>query len=152
MWERVNRYKLLAVILIAIVARLAILFAFPSVFAYSDEGREIHGSVAYDEYALNLLETGIYGRTAGIPDSILPPLYSYVVAVTYGLFGRSYIAIGILHTLFDVLSMILLYDISRRLFPKPLTKNQTWGEWIGALAGLFFCFVSLSRLPEFDTD
>jgi len=154
MWERLNRYKLLLVILIAIVARLGILFAFPSVFAYSDEGAEIHGSVAYDEYALNLLETGIYGRTAGIPDSILPPLYSYVVAGAYGLFGRNYIVIGILHTLFDVLSIALLYDIARRLFPKPLTDKQTWGEWIGALSGLFFAlypYLIFQNLTLIDT-
>ena len=154
MWERLNRYKLLIVLLIAIVARLAILFAFPSVFAYSNEGAEIHGSVAYDEYALNLLETGIYGRTAGIPDSVLPPLYSYVVAAVYGLFGRSYLAIGILHTLFDVLSIALLYDISRRLFPKQLIENQTWGEWMGALAGLFFAlypYLIFQNLTLIDT-
>ena len=108
MWERLNRYKLPVVLLIAIVARLGILFAFPSVFAFTDEGAEIHGSVAYDEYAINLLETGVYGREAGIADSILPPLYSYILAAVYGIFGRSYIAVGVLHTLFDVFSIILL--------------------------------------------
>lgn len=154
MWERLNRHKLILVILIAIVARLGIMFAFPSVFAFSDEGAEIHGSVAYDEYATNLLETGVYGRKAGIPDSILPPLYSYVLAGAYGLFGRNYIVVGILHTLFDVISILLLYDISRRLFPKSLTNNSTHGEWIGALSGLFFAlypYLIFQNLTLIDT-
>ena len=152
--DRLNRHKLLLVIGIAIIARMGILFAFPTVFAFSDEGAEIHGSVAYDEYALNLLETGIYGREAGIPDSILPPLYSYVLAVVYGIFGRSYIAVGVLHTLLDVLSILLLYDICRKLFPQRFMKAGTRGEWIGALSGLFFAlypYLIFQNLTLIDT-
>jgi len=131
-WHDLNRHKLALVIGIAIAARLAVLFAFPSVFAFSQPGAAIHGSEAYDEYARNLLETGVYGRERGVPDSILPPLYSMVLALVYGLFGRSYAAVGLVHTLFDVLSIMLVYDIARRLFAR------AWGEWTGALAGLFF--------------
>lgn len=119
---------------IAIAARLSVLLAFPAVFAFSQPDVEIHGSVAYDEYALNLLETGVYGRAAGEPDAGLPPLYSYVVALVYALFGRNYLAVGALHILFDALSIALLYDIGRWLFP----RSRPRGEWIGALAGLFF--------------
>lgn len=134
MRHRLERYKLLEVIAIAIVLRIAVLFAFPQHFAYSDPGGVIHGSVAYDELALNLLETGVYGREAGVADAGLPPLYSYVVAIVYGIFGRDYLAVAALHILFDALSIMLLYDICRRLFPRP---HQN-GERIGALAGLFF--------------
>ena len=132
LWHDLNRHKLALVIAIAITARLAVLFAFPAVFAFSEPGAVIHGSEAYDEYARNLLETGVYGRESGVPDSILPPLYSTVLALVYSLFGRSYIAVGIVHTLFDALSIILLHDISRRLFPRAAA------EWTGALAALFF--------------
>ena len=134
MWLRLDKHKLTFVLLIAIAARLAVLLLFRGHFAYSDPGGVIHGSVAYDEYALNLLETGVYGRVAGAPDAGLPPLYSYIVAVVYGIFGRSYLAVGALHIVFDALSIALLYDICRRLLPRP----QQNGEWIGALAGLFF--------------
>ncbi len=134
MRHRLERYKLLEVIAIAIVLRIAVLFAFSQHFAYSDPGGVIHGSVAYDELALNLLETGVYGRVAGAPDAGLPPLYSYIVAIVYGIFGRDYLAVAALHILFDALSIMLLYDICRRLFPRP---HQN-GERIGALAGLFF--------------
>lgn len=132
MRPRLNRHKLLLVIVMAIVARLVVLLALPDVFDFS--GGDIHGSAAYDDYARNLLETGVYGRESGQPDSILPPLYSYVLAGVYRLFGRHYIAVGLAHIFFDALSIALLHDIARRLFPRPS------GEWIGLLAALFFAF------------
>ena len=134
MWLRLDKHKLLLVIAIAISLRIVALVVFRQHFAYSEPSGVIHGSVAYDEYALNLLETGVYGREAGAPDAGLPPLYSYVVAAIYGIFKRHYLAVAALHILFDALSIALLYDISRRLFPRP----EQQGDWIGALAGLFF--------------
>ena len=130
MRPRLNRHKLLLVIALAIAARLVVLLALPDVFDFSGGG--IHGSAAYDDYARNLLETGVYGRESGQPDSILPPLYSYVLAGVYRLFGRHYIAVGLAHIFFDALSIALLHDIARRLFPHPS------GEWTGLLAALFF--------------
>ncbi len=134
MLRRLNGNKLTFVLLIAIAARVAVLLLFREHFAYSEPGGVIHGSVAYDEYALNLLETGVYGRDAGQPDAGLPPLYSYVLALVYGAFGRHYLAVGALHILFDALSIALLYAICRRFFPRP---GQN-GDWIGAFAGLCF--------------
>ena len=134
MWDWLDQRKLTLVLLIAIAARLAVLLLFREHFAYSEPGGVIHGSVAYDEYALNLLETGVYGRVAGIPDAGLPPLYSAVVAAVYGIFGRQYLAVAALHIILDALSIALLYDICRRLFP----RREKTGEVIGALAGLFF--------------
>ena len=132
MRRRLDQNKLLVVLAIAIIVRLAVLFALPSVFAFSEPGAEVHGSVAYDEYALNLLETGVYGREAGLPDSVLPPLYSTVLALIYSVFGRGHIAVGFAHILFDAASIALLYDMARRLF------SGQRGKWIGALSGLFF--------------
>ena len=130
MRPRLDRHKLLLAIALAIAARLAVLLTLPDVFDFS--GGDIHGSAAYDDYARNLLETGVYGRESGQPDSILPPLYSYVLAFVYRLFGRGYIAVGLAHIFFDALSIALLHDIARRLFPHPA------GEWTGLLAALFF--------------
>ncbi len=126
----VNQYKFGLVVAIAVVARLIVLLAFPGIFAYTDSA-DIHGSVAYDEYAVNLLETGVYGREPGAPDAGLPPLYGAILALIYRLFGRHYLAVAAVHILFDALSIALLYDICRRLF-----AHQ--GDWIGAIAGLFF--------------
>ncbi len=126
------KYKLLVVIAIASIARLGVLFAFPAIFAFSEPGGEVHGSVAYDAYALNLLETGVYGRVPGLADSVLPPLYSALLALIYSVFGRSYVAVGLIHTLLDICSLVLLYDIARRLLP------GRRGEWIAAFGALCF--------------
>ena len=131
MWDWLNRYKLPLLIAIAVFARLGVLLAFPGVFAFSEPGAAIHGSEAYDAYAINLLETGVYGRIAGEGDAGLPPLYSTVLAAIYSIFGRHYAAVGIIHILLDALSIILLYDICRRLFAQR-------GDCVGAIAGLCF--------------
>lgn len=134
MRARFSKHKLFVVIAVAIIARLTLLVAFPQVFAFSEPGAEIHGSVAYDEYAVKLVETGVYGRVPGLADAGLPPLYSYVLSLIYRLFGRNYVAVAAAHILFDALSIALLYDICRRLFP----RDPQRGEGIGALAGLCF--------------
>lgn len=134
MRSRLSKHKLFVVIAVAIIARLTLLLAFPQVFAFSEPGAEIHGSEAYDEYAVNLVKTGVYGRVPGLADAGLPPLYSYLLSLIYGLFGRHYIAVAAAHIVFDALSIALLYDISRRLFP----RDPQLGARIGALAGLFF--------------
>ena len=128
MWLELLRYKLSLVIVLAIVARLGALLALPGVFAYTEPGVAIQGSAAYDEYAVNLLETGVYGREAGVADAGLPPLYSYVLSQIYRAFSRHYLAVAAVHIVFDALSIALLYDICRRLFPRR-------SDWIGAVAG-----------------
>ena len=134
MKARIFRRKLFWVIAVAVAVRLAVVVAFPQVFAYSAPGAEIHGSEAYDEYALNLVATGVYGRVPAVADAGLPPLYSYVLSLIYRLFGRHYLAVAAAHMLLDALSIALLFDICRRLFP----GDRQRGEQIGALAGLFF--------------
>ena len=130
------RRKLTVVVAIAILTRLVVLVAFPQVFDFSESGAAIHGSEAYDAYARNLLETGVYGREAGVPDSILPPLYSYLLALVFGVFGRNYLIVGLVHILFDLASIALLYDIAHRLLLKG--AFAAYAEWIAALASLFF--------------
>ncbi|MCU0514993.1 MAG: glycosyltransferase family 39 protein, partial [Anaerolineae bacterium] len=125
------RYALPAVLLLAVLVRLAALALFPHIFQYQDTG-QIHGSTAYDIYAGNLLATGVYGRVAGVPDAIIPPLYSYALAAVYAVAGRSGWSVGLFHTALDALSILLLYHIAVRLFPRPM------GARVGLLGGLFY--------------
>ena len=141
-----KNHLLKAIVALAIIARVAVLLLFPSVFAFEQTGA-IHGSEAYDEYALNLLETGIYGRTPGVPDAAIPPLYSYALALVYGIFGRGYLQVGLFHTLLDVLSIVMLYEIARRVFPQ-------YGRAVGLLAGLFYAlypYLIFQNLTLIDT-
>jgi 4-amino-4-deoxy-L-arabinose transferase-like glycosyltransferase len=142
-----HQRALLGVILLSIIARLAFLAFFSSTLDFTREGNAIHGSEAYDEYARNLLESGVYGRTLGEADAAIPPLYSYVLAVVYALFGRGFVQIGLFHTLLDVLSILLLYQICKRLF-------SSQGEWVGILAGLFYAlypYLIFQNLTLIDT-
>jgi 4-amino-4-deoxy-L-arabinose transferase-like glycosyltransferase len=138
-------HKLSFVLIICAALRIGVLLGFPGVFNFDATG-QIHGSDAYDVYALNLLDTGIYGRTPGEPDAAIPPLYNYVLAGLYATFGRGYLPIGLFHTLLDLLSITLLYHIAVRLFPR--------GDWVGALAGLFYAgypYLIFQNLTLIDT-
>jgi 4-amino-4-deoxy-L-arabinose transferase-like glycosyltransferase len=124
-----NRYKLLFLIIIAVLVRLGVLIAlYPSLFAFEETGA-IHGSGAYDTYALNLLATGVYGKgEPGVPDAHLPPLYSYFLAGVYAVFGRSGLAVGAVHIALDVITLVCLYHLCRRLFTSPLNPLSVYGE------------------------
>lgn len=136
MLNQMKRRKLWLALALAAVVRMAVLLAFPSIFDFSAPDAAIHGSEAYDAYALNLIETGVYGRVAGLPDSTLPPLYSYALALVYGVFERNSTVVGLVHIAFDLISIALLYDIARRLFARG--QFAAYAEWIGALSALFF--------------
>ncbi|HLU12140.1 MAG TPA: glycosyltransferase family 39 protein [Oceanobacillus sp.] len=139
-------YKLPIVLLLAIVARVSVFALFPDTFTFDQTGT-IHGSAAYDTYAVNLLATGIYGKTApGVADAHLPPLYSYLLAGLYGVFGRSSLAVVLLHIALDCASIALLYHLSKRLFPH--------GEWVGMWAGVFYAlypYLIFQNLTLIDT-
>lgn len=124
------RHKLPLLLISAAAIRLIVLLAFP-IFAFDQTGA-IHGSGSFDQYAVNLLETGVYGLTPGTPDAMLPPLYSLVLAGVYGLFGRGALQVGLLHIALDLLSITMLVNIGRRLLPR--------GDWVGWLAGVFYAF------------
>jgi 4-amino-4-deoxy-L-arabinose transferase-like glycosyltransferase len=139
-------HKLALVLLLCIAARLGVFVVFHSTFAFDETG-VIHGSAAYDSYALNLLATGVYGKVSpGVPDAHLPPLYSYVLAGVYGIFGRSSLAVALLHIALDCASLALLYHLCKRLFPH--------GEWVGTLAGVFYAlypYLIFQNLTLIDT-
>jgi 4-amino-4-deoxy-L-arabinose transferase-like glycosyltransferase len=134
--QRLVRHKLAVLLALAVVVRLVVFFAFPSVFAWDDTGA-IHGSGAYDTYARNLMATGHYGLTPGVSDALLPPAYSVALAGIYGAFGRSSLAVALWHISLDVLTIYAVFELGRRLF-------RGWGaaraEAVGWLAGLFTAF------------
>lgn len=138
-------YLLALVVLLAVVVRLGIFCALPSLFRFEQSGA-VHGSDAYDQYARNLLQTGVYGRTAGVPDAVIPPLYSYVLAGIYGVFGRSGFSVALSNILWDCLSITCLYAIAKRLFKS--------GDHVGVLAGLFYAlypYLIFQNLTLIDT-
>ncbi len=144
-WLTAHRLALL--LALCVIVRVAALAALPGIFDFVSSG-EIHGSSTFDTYARNLLATGVYGVTPGVPDAILPPLYGTVLAAVYGIFGRSYWSVGLFHTLLDALSMVLLCATGKRLF------KGGQGAWVGWLAGLFYAlypYLVFQNLTLIDT-
>lgn len=153
MLDLLKRNKLVVVLLLAILVRLAFLFLFADTLAFDDQ-TEIHGSLAYDTLATNLLQTGVYGMVPGVPDASIPPLYSYVLALVYATVGRGFIQIALFHICLDLLSMILLYEIGRRLFREGTLWKDPIGEWVGTLAVLFYAlypYLIFQNLTLIDT-
>lgn len=144
MAQSIRKHKLAAVLIITIVVRLAVFFAFP-LFRFEQTGA-IHGSDAYDAYARNLLETGVYGREAGVADALIPPLYSYGLAGVYSVLGRGGLQVALFHTALDCLSITCLFHIGKRLLKQ--------GEIVGALAGLMYAlypYLIFQNLTLIDT-
>jgi 4-amino-4-deoxy-L-arabinose transferase-like glycosyltransferase len=136
-------HRLALLLALCVVVRVAALLALPGIFDFVSSG-EIHGSSTFDVYARNLLATGVYGITPGVPDAMLPPAYSYVLAAVYGIFGRGYWQVGLFHTLLDALSIAMLCAIGKRLL----------NERVGWLAGLFYAlypYLVFQNLTLIDT-
>jgi hypothetical protein len=110
----IRRFGLPLLVVGAVVLRLVVFFLFPDIFAFDQTGA-IHGSGAYDIYAQNLIDTGVYGLTPGVPDAMIPPLYSYALMAVYSIAGRGSLQVAVFHTAIDALAMILLYAIAVRL-------------------------------------
>lgn len=141
------------VLLLAIALRVGFALLFSDTLDFVASGT-IHGSEAYDTYAQNLLDTGVYGRTPGVPDADIPPLYSYVLAGVYGLLGRSFVSLALLNIALDAASLWMLFAIGRRTFRAGSLWGLPVGEWAGLLAGVFYAaypYLLFQNLTVIDT-
>ncbi len=99
----------------------------------------------YDDYAVHLLAGEGYTRFPDLhPDSDLPPLYSFFLAGVYSIFGRSPIPVALIQIGFDVVTMLAIYAIGRRI----------GGERVGLLAAAltgFYPYLLFQDLTVNDT-
>ncbi len=140
-----KRAGFVLVLAVCIGVRLATVLAFPSIFVFDRTGI-VQGIRDYDTYAQNLLATGVYGTTPGVPDATIPPLYGYSLALVYAIFGRGYTQVALFQILLDVLSITMLIEIGRRLLPG--------GEVVGLLGGIFYAlypYLIFQNLTVIDT-
>ncbi len=70
----------------------------------------------YDRHALSLLNGN--GFTNGTSYSSRPPVYPFLLAVTYFFFGHHYHPIRLFQSLLDSLSIVFLFFINRRFFSR----------------------------------
>jgi glycosyltransferase involved in cell wall biosynthesis/4-amino-4-deoxy-L-arabinose transferase-like glycosyltransferase len=121
------------VILLAAAAsvRLGAFWAFRPLFDFVSTGAA-HESGPVDTYASNLITTGVYGLTPGVPDAVLPPLYSATLAAVYRIGGRGAWQAVMLNSALDLVTLLAVYAIGRRLFDR--------GPAVGLLAAAFTAF------------
>jgi hypothetical protein len=100
----------------AAAIRLGLYAVFAPVFDFAATGI-IHGSTAYDTYARNLLATATFGLQPGVPDAVLPPLYSASLAAVYALAGRGALQVVAMNVALDVVALMAIRRIVSRLFP-----------------------------------
>lgn len=101
----------------------------------------------YDAYATHLLDGQGYTRFDDRPgDSDLPPLYGFFLAGVYATLGRSPIAVALVQTGFDLLTITLIYLIGRRAFP-----TRTAPALLGAAFTAFYPYLLFQNLSTNDT-
>lgn len=111
------------IVLAAVAARLAFVALFGQTLSLQASG--------YDVYASNLQAGNGYTRFPDLhPDSDLPPLYPFFLAGVYALFGRSPIPVALVQIGLDVITLLAVYAIGRRV----------GGERVGLLAAAFTGF------------
>ncbi|RPI99210.1 MAG: hypothetical protein EHM39_06925 [Chloroflexi bacterium] len=109
------------VVLVTVLGRAAFIVLFDHTLSLQTSG--------YDTYAVNLMDGRGYTRFDDrSADSDLPPLYPYFLAGVYTVFGRDPIPVALVQIGLDVLTVLLLFWIGRRVA----------GETIGLLAAAFY--------------
>ncbi|MCD4686391.1 MAG: glycosyltransferase family 39 protein, partial [Anaerolineae bacterium] len=118
--QSVRRWLLL-VVLATVAGRVAFIVLFDHTLSLQTSG--------YDAYAVNVLEGHGYTRFADRDaDSDLPPLYPFFLVGVYKVLGRDPIAVAGVQIVLDVLTVLLLYWIGRRVA----------GDVVGLVAAGFY--------------
>ncbi|MBN1593846.1 MAG: glycosyltransferase family 39 protein [Candidatus Coatesbacteria bacterium] len=122
---RSQRNWLIGIILFGFIARVAWIFVMPYYVPVAEQS----DPQEYNQLAKNLIDgtgyrlTGLTGHFAFLmgdridePSARRPPLYPVLLAAIYSIFGERYRVVFLVHCLFDVLTMLAVFAIGRRLF------------------------------------
>jgi 4-amino-4-deoxy-L-arabinose transferase-like glycosyltransferase len=116
-----TRRWLIAILILTALGRLVFIALFDHTLSLQTSG--------YDTYAVNVMEGRGYTRFVDQDaDSDLPPLYPLFLVGVYEVFGRDPLPVAFVQIGFDLLTVILLFWIGRRVA----------GETVGLLAAGFY--------------
>ena len=90
-----------------------------AVAGYSNQdaiSSSLRGDALHDLAAQNILLGNGFTLKAGIPYSFNPPGYAFFLASAYVLFGRNWLALGFSQTSITLLTLVLVYLTTRRMF------------------------------------
>ena len=109
------------IVLLTVAGRLAFIALFSDTLSLQTSG--------YDAYAVNMMDGRGYTRFDDRnADSDLPPLYPFFLRGVYEIFGRDPIPVALVQTGLDVLTVLLVFWIGRRV----------GGTAVGLLAAAFY--------------
>lgn len=102
------RRWLALIVLLTVLGRVAFMLLFSHTLSLQTSG--------YDTYAVNVIEGRGYTRFDDRDgDSDLPPLYPFFLIAVYKTLGRDPLAVAVVQTAFDALTVLLIYWIGRRV-------------------------------------
>jgi 4-amino-4-deoxy-L-arabinose transferase-like glycosyltransferase len=67
-----------------------------------------------DDFARTFVDSGTFGFIPGEPSAWTQPLYGFLLVPIYWLFGRSWLAVGLIQTALAVAAALLVYELGRR--------------------------------------
>jgi 4-amino-4-deoxy-L-arabinose transferase-like glycosyltransferase len=118
------------IFIIALLPRLTLALFSNEQPTYDAEG--------YDLRAMSILEDGVFGQNQK-PTSFKPPVYSFFLAVIYGIFGHSYLAVRIIQSILGALTCIIIYFIALKLTHRNVALLS------GLLAAMNISFIKSSE-------
>ncbi|MCM2266523.1 MAG: glycosyltransferase family 39 protein [Elusimicrobiales bacterium] len=80
----------------------------------------------YEKLALNLLAGNGYSLVPGIPAVTRPPLFPFLLAAVFGLFGQVYTAVFLLQALLSAATCALVYLLGREFLDEPAARLGGW--------------------------
>src|SRR5206468_11934662 len=67
-----------------------------------------------DDIAQTFVHSGTFGFIPGEPTAWAQPLYAFFLIPIYWIFGRSWLAVGLIQTGVAVLTAMVVYELGRR--------------------------------------
>lgn len=86
----------------------------------------ISDSHAYDVFARNLLDYGVFGWTKDAPYAFWPPGTSLLYAAVYGLFGKSFSNIVALNVVLSCALLVTTFRVARRFYGNKVAIASAW--------------------------
>lgn len=106
----------------------------------------ISDSHAYDTFALNIWQHGVYGWTPESPTSFWPVGTSALYALVYQIFGHNYSFIVVLNLLLSIAIVFFSYKVTLLFFSESVAR---WSALLIAVwpTHIFFVTILASELP-----
>lgn len=125
------------ILILAVILLVGLLLRLSLLLILDGSTLQIVDETHYDELAVHLLETGIYGSEEEAFVSIRPPLYPWLVSQVYRVFGvQNYTAVRIVQIFLSLLTVLCVYGLARECgFLSPRASL--------AAAGIFCFYPSL---------